>query len=143
MFGIDDPFWLYRLLVTFVLGGIYLFTVVEGIMWLLSLRRDKEEGEAAAKKSRVLLADEIDLRARVPTLVALSAKVRRIKLEVDTDQGLRIVKKLAILKLMNIVSVPTIKVVWKELVFIALLLILNGVATYFFYFHVQFGEAAT
>ena len=132
-FSLDDPFWLYRWLITLVMGGIYLYTVFESIAFVISMLSGRKEEAEAAAQARAELAEAIDLSASVPTLAKLSKKVRTIKFDVDSAQLIRIAKKLAILKASQMVSIDTLRLMWREAALVFLLLVANGATLYVFY----------
>ncbi|MCK6438689.1 MAG: hypothetical protein L6Q71_00630 [Planctomycetes bacterium] len=104
----DDPFTAYRVLVSAALAGIWIYTLIDAIIFLrVTIGREKQS---------------------LPGMSADLSRSVRINRKL-----LRVGQKLAVVKVIETLSWRSLLGMWKELALILALTVANAVALYFFY----------
>lgn len=141
LFGtVGEPFTLFRYLITMVLGGISIFTLVEAWITLASLweARKRAKHDVVDQLERLVEVEEGDAGRLAdavfqPELTQSQRRRIQLKVAIDVEKSQRLARKLAMLKGLQLISWKTVRVIRGELLFIFLLFVANGVALYFLY----------
>lgn len=138
--SVSEPFTLYRTTVSLVLGGIWLFTLIEAISFIVAMtRRTKGEDETEAALAHMVQEahDAAESAAPAASNSALRTRVeqayRALKFEMDVEQLRRIARKAMLLKALEFASLSTLRRHGRELLYITLLLVLNVACIWYFY----------
>lgn len=155
-----EPYGLYRLLVSVVLGGIALYTMIDSVVSVVTLIRRQARAGAVARRRAALRARIMQRLQGITGGVDGNRAAPNASLEADGQtgsahpnqqagslhhnqetawldnvalRGVRVARTFAILKALEVFSLRTLWRQWRELALIVVLGTANGAALWYFY----------